>query len=47
MTVGNKAYIPDIHNSIFSTMEVDAACHPSKCLFNFVPMPHSKAFTMK
>jgi hypothetical protein len=47
MTVGNKAYIFDIHNSIFSTLKVDAACHPPKHQFNFVPMPQLKAFTMK
>jgi hypothetical protein len=38
MIVGNKSYISDIQNSIFSTLEVDAACHPPKKSANFVPV---------
>jgi hypothetical protein len=47
MIVGNKSYISDIQNSIFSSLEADAACHHPKCLVNFVPVPHLKAFTME
>jgi hypothetical protein len=47
MTAGNKPYTFDIHNSIFSTLEADAAYHPRKYQFIFVPMPHLEAFTMK
>jgi hypothetical protein len=47
MTAGNKPYIFDNQNSIFSTLEADAACHPQKYQFNCVPTPHLEAFTMK
>jgi hypothetical protein len=35
--VGNKAYIPHIYNSIFSTLEVDTACHPPKISVQVCP----------
>jgi hypothetical protein len=37
MILGNKAYISDIHNSVFSTLETDAACHPPKMSIQFCP----------
>jgi hypothetical protein len=37
MTLGNKAYISDIHNSIFSVLEADAACLPPKMSIQFCP----------
>jgi hypothetical protein len=37
MTAGNKAYIFDIHNSIFSTLEEDTACNPHKMSVQFCP----------
>jgi hypothetical protein len=37
VTVGNKAYVPHIHNSIFSTLEVDTACYPPKMSLQVCP----------
>jgi hypothetical protein len=37
MAVGNKAFIFDIHNSIFSTLEEDTASHPPKMSVQFCP----------
>jgi hypothetical protein len=37
MTVCNKAYIFDIHNSIFSTLEEDTACYLPKMSVQFCP----------
>jgi hypothetical protein len=49
MSVGNKSYIFDIQNSIFTTPEVDPAYQPppSKILLNFVPKALLKALPMK
>jgi hypothetical protein len=41
MIVGNKVYIFDIHNIIFSTLQEDTACHPPQNVSSILSQCHA------